>query len=242
MLEPDQLMAGINSFFTPKLLAGKRILITAGATLEMIDPVRAITNLSSGKMGFALAQVAADMGADVTLVYGKVELSTDKIAALGANIHAVCSLSAESMYQAVMSHVKNQDIFIGVAAVADYTPEKPSTQKIKKSANNNDNGALTIDLVPTKDILKDVASLPNAPFCVGFAAETENLIKYASAKRLAKKLPLIVANDVKTAMGSDENSVTLIDDAGTHVLPTASKAKVAADILQHVTSMLKALD
>ena len=240
MLEPDELLAEINAFFTPKILAGKRVLITAGATLEMIDPVRAITNLSSGKMGFALAQVAADMGADVTLVYGKVDFSRDEIAVLGANIHAVSSLSAESMYQAVMSHVKNQDIFIGVAAVADYTPTKPSTQKIKKSANNNDNGALTIDLVPTKDILKDVASLPNAPFCVGFAAESEHLIEYATAKRKAKKLPLIVANDVKTAMGSDENSVTLIDDTGTHVLPTATKAKVAADIWQHVSSMLKA--
>ncbi len=234
MLEAEELLAGINAFFTPKLLAGKRILITAGATLEMIDPVRAITNLSSGKMGFALAQAAADMGADVTLVYGKVDFARSEIAALGANIHAVCSLSAESMYQAVISHVENQDIFIGVAAVADYTPEKPSTQKIKKSE-----ASLNIQLAPTNDILKDVASLPNAPFCVGFAAETENLLEYASAKRLAKKLPLIVANDVKTAMGSDENSVTLIDDTGTYALATADKKVVAHAILQHIANMLK---
>ncbi len=239
MLEPEELLAGINRFFTPKLLAGKRILITAGATLEMIDPVRAITNLSSGRMGFALAQVAADMGAEVTLVYGKVEFSRDKIAALQANIHAVCSLSAESMYQAVMKNIQDfkfgpQDIFIGVAAVADYTPAKPSTQKIKKSES-----LLNIDLTATKDILADVASLPNAPFCVGFAAESEKLIEYATAKRKAKKLPLIVANDVKTAMGSDENSVTLIDDAGAYALPKADKMTVAHGILKHISSMIK---
>ena len=233
MLEPAELMLGINAFFTPKLLARKRILITAGATLEMIDPVRAITNLSSGKMGMALAQVAADMGAEVTLVYGKVDFTQSEIDALGANIHAVCSLSAESMYQAVMLHIANQDIFIGVAAVADYTPAKPSTQKIKKSER-----VLTIELTATKDILKEVASLPKAPFCVGFAAETELIIEYASAKRIAKKLPLIVANDVKTAMGSDEISVILIDDAGTHALPTADKKVVAHGILVHVAKML----
>ena len=244
MLEPEEIMLGINAFFTPKLLAGKRVMITAGATLEMIDPVRAITNLSSGKMGIAIAQIAADMGAEVTFVHGKLDLSREKIAALGANIHAVSSLSAENMYQAVMKNIQDfkfgpQDIFIGVAAVADYSPAKANAQKIKKSDQNNDKGTLSIELSPTKDILKDVASLPNAPFCVGFAAETEKLIEYATAKRKAKKLPLIVANDVKTAMGSDENSVTLIDDNGTHVLPTADKKTVALGILEHIVSMLK---
>ena len=230
MLEPNELLAGINAFFTPKILVGKRVLITAGATLEMIDPVRAITNLSSGKMGFAIAQAAADMGAIVTLVHGKI----DNMAGLQANIHEVCSLSAESMYQAVMSNISNQDIFIGVAAVADYTPSKPNAQKIKKSK-----AALTIDLTATKDILKDVASLPSAPFCVGFAAESENLIEYASAKRIAKKLPLIVANDVTSAMGSDSNTVTLIDDAGTHALPKADKKTVAHGILAHLAKLLQ---
>lgn len=238
MLEPEELMVKINAFFTPKLLAGKRILITAGATVEMIDPVRAITNLSSGKMGFALAQVAADMGADVTLVYGKVDFTRAKIDALEASIHAVCSLSAECMYQTVMKNISNQDVFIGVAAVADYTPATPAKQKIKKIADNNVKDTLTLNLVKTKDILADVASLPNAPFCVGFAAETQHLIEYASAKRKAKKLPLIVANDVKTAMGSDGNSVTLIDETGAHVLPTASKAELAVAILRHVSSLL----
>ena len=237
MLEPDELMAKINAFFTPKLLAGKRVLITAGATLEMIDPVRAITNLSSGKMGYALAQAAADMGADVTLISGATTLQPLK------NVKNISTTSSDAMYQAVMSNIMflkfgPQDIFIGVAAVADYTPAKPSAQKIKKSDPHNVNGTLTIELTATKDILKDVASLPNAPFCVGFAAETENLIKYASAKRKAKKLPLIVANNVKTAMGSDKNSVTLIDEAGTHALLTASKAAVAEAILQHIAGLI----
>lgn len=238
MLEPEELMTEINAFFTPKLLAGKRILITAGATLEMIDPVRAITNLSSGKMGIAIAQAAADMGAQVTFVHGKLDLSREKIAALGVNIHAVSSLSAENMYQAVMKNIQDfkfgpQDIFISVAAVADYTPAKPNAQKIKKNV-----AALTIDLVKTKDILADVASLPNAPFCVGFAAESENLLEYAEAKRKAKKLPLIVANLVSDAMGSDENSVTLLDKNGAHPLARAPKTEVARLLLQHIANML----
>ena len=233
MLEAEELMTDINAFFTPKLLAGKRILITAGATLEMIDPVRAITNLSTGKMGYALAQAAADMGAEVTLVSGATALIPP------TNVTNISATSSEAMYQAVMSNVAKQDIFIAVAAVADYTPTSPHAQKIKKSDPSISNKSLTIELTATKDILKDVASLPNAPFCVGFAAETENLIEYATAKRITKKLPLIVANDVKTAMGSDQNSVTLIDDAGIHPLPTASKAELATTILQHMVNMKK---
>ena len=228
MLEPEELLLGINAFFTPKLLTGKRILITAGATLEMIDPVRAITNLSSGKMGYALAQAAADMGAVVTLVSGASSLPAPK------NVTFIRATSAEQMYQAVMRNVSNQQVFIGVAAVADYTPAKPSAQKIKKSER-----LLTIELTPTKDILKEVASLPNAPFCVGFAAESEKLIENAIAKRLAKKLPLIVANNVKTAINSNENSVTLIDDNGVHVLATANKIVVAQGILKHIATLLK---
>ena len=229
MLEADELLAAINAHFTPQLLAGKRVLITAGATLEMIDPVRAITNLSSGKMGYALAQVAADMGAMVTLISGATALTPP------SNATNIVATNSDTMYQAVMSHIKNQDIFIAVAAVADYTPTSPSTQKIKKSDHGN--GTLSLQLTPTKDILKDVASLPNAPFCVGFAAESENLIAYASAKRLTKKLPLIIANEVQSAMGSDSNTVTLIDDAGTHPLPTASKTELAYGILNHIAAM-----
>ena len=227
MLEPEELLAELQAHFTPKLFAGKRILITAGATLEMIDPVRAITNLSSGKMGYALAEVAASMGAIVTLVSGTSSLIAPK------NLTFIHAISAENMYQAVMQHIAHQDIFIGVAAVADYTPAKQSNQKIKKSAES-----LSLTLIPTKDILKDVASLPSPPFCVGFAAESEQVIEHAKQKRLAKKLPLIVANEVISAMGSDENQVTLIDDDGVHPLPRSSKKDVAHAILMHLKMLI----
>ncbi len=228
MLEAEDLLAGITTHFTPKLFAGKRVMITAGATIEMIDPVRGITNLSSGKMGYALAQVAADMGAEVTLISGVTSLKAP------VNVRNISALSADDMYQAVMVNVANQDIFIGVAAVADYSTLETSAQKIKK-----DNTNLTITLKRNKDILADVASLPNPPFCIGFAAESENLIEYASQKRLAKKLPLIVANDVTQALGSEQNTVTLIDDAGAHSQFTASKTDVAHFILQHLHTIIQ---
>ncbi len=227
MLEAEALLGLVNAHFTPKLLAGKRILITAGATLEMIDPVRGITNLSSGKMGYAIAQVAADMGAEVTLVSG--------VSALNAptNCITIRAESAQAMYEAVMSNIIKQDIFIAVAAVADYRPTISHHEKIKKSTS-----ALTLELTPNKDILADVASLPNPPFCVGFAAETENLLEYAEAKRKTKKLPLIVANLATQAMGSEQNSVTLLDNNGAHPLERASKTEVAKLLLQHVANML----
>jgi phosphopantothenoylcysteine decarboxylase / phosphopantothenate---cysteine ligase len=227
MLEAEALLALVNAHFTPKLLVGKRVLITAGATLEMIDPVRGITNLSSGKMGYAIAQAAADMGAEVTLVSGITTLNAIKNA---TNIKAE---SAQAMYEAVMSNIINQDIFIAVAAVADYRPVIQHNEKIKKSASS-----LTLELAPNKDILADVASLPNAPFCVGFAAETENLLEYAETKRKAKKLPLIVANLAKEAMGSEENSVTLLDRNGAHPIQRAPKPEVARLLLQHIAKML----
>lgn len=227
MLEPEDLLNMIEASFQPKLLQGKKVMITAGATLEMIDPVRAITNLSSGKMGYAIAQAAQEMGAEVTLISGTSTLKPP----LGVKvIHAV---TADTMYQNVMQQVANQDIFIGVAAVADYRPVTQCAQKIKKSESS-----LTIELTRNKDILAEVASLPNAPFCVGFAAETENLLEYAETKRTAKKLPLIVANLANNAMGGDENSVTLLDKNGAHPLPRAPKITVARLLLQHVANML----
>jgi len=227
MLEAEALFALVNAHFTPKLLAGKHVLITAGATLEMIDPVRAITNLSSGKMGYAIAQAAADMGAIVTLVSGASALNAP------SNVTTIKAESADAMYNAVMSNVIKQDIFISVAAVADYRPVVQHQDKIKKSV-----ASLTLELTPNKDILAEVASLPNAPFCVGFAAETENLLAYAETKRKAKKLPLIVANLAGDAMGSDENSVTLLDKDGAHPLERAPKATIAKLLLSHVISML----
>ena len=227
MLEAAELLAHVKAHFTPKILTGKKILITAGATLEMIDPVRGITNLSSGKMGYALAQTAANMGAEVTLVSGVSHLSAPM------NVNTQYASSASAMYAKVMENIQSQDIFIGVAAVADYAPNEIANQKIKKSADS-----LTINLKRNPDILADVANLPSPPFCVGFAAESENVIEYATQKRTAKKLPLIVANEVTSAMGNDDNQVTLIDDNGNHPLQRASKLNIATEILNHIQRML----
>jgi phosphopantothenoylcysteine decarboxylase/phosphopantothenate--cysteine ligase len=227
MLEPEDLFNLIQAQFQPKILTGKKILVTAGATLEMIDPVRAITNLSSGKMGYAIAQAAFEMGADVTLVSGASALKPP----LG--IKFISATSADLMYLTVMQNIAAQDIFISVAAVADYSPVETSVQKIKKSKSS-----LTIELKPNKDILAEIASLPNPPFCVGFAAESENLLEYAEAKRKSKKLPLIVANLMRDSMGQDDNSVTLLDDKGTHTLPRLPKQLVAEMLLQHIAGML----
>lgn len=232
MLEAEDLLQLIQGFLTPKLLSGKRVLITAGATIEMIDPVRAITNLSSGKMGYAIAQIAHNMGANVTLISGESQCTPP------VGVNTIYAKNAEAMYLAVMQQVAQQslgasDIFIGVAAVADYRCADPSTQKIKKSATS-----LHIDLLANKDILAEVASLPNAPFCVGFAAETTNLIEHASQKRIAKKLPLIVANLVAESMGKDTAQISLIDDAGVHTLPIADKSTLAREILLHVQQLM----
>ena len=227
MLEAEDLLALINAHFTPKLLAGKRILITAGATIEMIDPVRAITNLSSGKMGYAIAQAAADMGAEVTLVSGATTLASPR------NINNIVATSAEKMYQAVMSNISKQDIFISVAAVADYSPVETVNEKIKKNE-----ASLVINLKRNQDILADVVNLPNAPFCVGFAAETQGLIAQAEQKRLRKKLPLLVANLVNESMGQDEANITLLDNQGVHPLAKASKDVLATQLLTHLSQML----
>ena len=227
MLEAAELLAHVKAHFTPKILANKKLLITAGATLEMIDPVRGITNLSSGKMGYALAQIAADMGAEVTLVSGVSHLPAP------INVNIKHATTAEAMYNTVMDNIANQDIFIGVAAVSDYAPNAIANQKIKKRAES-----LTIELKRNKDILAEVANRPNPPFCVGFAAESENVIEYAIQKRIAKKLALIVANEVTSAMGSDENQVTLIDDNGNHPLQRTSKVNVAAIVLEHINKLL----
>lgn len=228
MLEPEDLFDLIQAQFQPKILKDKKILVTAGATLEMIDPVRAITNLSSGKMGYAIAQTAVEMGAEVTLISGACNLKPP------TGVKIISATSAASMYQNVMQNIASQDIFISVAAVADYSVLAPSTQKIKKSKST-----LTIELKPNKDILAEVASLPKPPFCVGFAAETENLLEHAEAKRISKKLPLIVANLMSDSMGQDTNKVTLLDNKGAHALPETSKKLVAESLLQHIASMLE---
>ena len=175
MLEPEQLLEALLAYSQPKILAGKRLLVTAGPTIEFIDPVRGITNFSSGKMGYSIAQAAVEMGAEVTLVSGPTALTQP----LGATLIPV--VSAQEMLDAVMQHISGQDIFISVAAVADYRPGKTSTQKIKKKDQN-----LMLELVPNIDILSSVSAMENPPFCVGFAAESENLMEYAEKKRLQK--------------------------------------------------------
>lgn len=227
MLEPEQLLGMVEASQQPKLLAGKRVLITAGPTVETIDPVRSITNLSSGKMGYSIAQAAWEMGADVTLVSGPTALDAP------AGARTINVVSAEDMLHAVLGNIPGQDIFIGVAAVADYRTAQPSSQKIKKSEHK-----LTLELIPNTDILAEVASMPQPPFCVGFAAESENLLQYAEQKRQAKKLPLLAANLVSEAMGSDRNTITLLDDKGAHPLPTATKIELARMLMQHVATMI----
>lgn len=223
MLEAAQLAQDIAAFFQPKQLSGKKILITAGPTYEAIDAVRGITNRSSGKMGYAIAQAALELGAQVTLISGPTSLAKPQ----GAQ--SVDVQSAEQMFEAVKQHVGNCDIFIGVAAVADYRVAHPSAQKIKKSTNN-----LALELVPNPDILDYVANLANPPFCVGFAAESENLAEYAEQKRRAKKLPLLVGNLVQQAIGSDDNELVLFDDSGRQTLPRADKLTLARLLLQRI--------
>ena len=226
MLEPAQLAQAVVAQFQPKLLAGTRVLLTAGPTYEAIDAVRGISNRSSGKMGYAVAQAALELGAQVTLVSGPVALQAPQ----GAELIQVNS--AQEMFDTVKSHVAGADIFIGVAAVADYRVADISKQKIKKSAEN-----LTLELVPNPDILAYVAALPKPPFCVGFAAETENLKKYATQKRAAKKLPLLAANLAQEAIGADDNELILFDDAGEHLLPRADKLTQARALMNHIMKL-----
>ncbi|MCK9282835.1 MAG: bifunctional phosphopantothenoylcysteine decarboxylase/phosphopantothenate--cysteine ligase CoaBC [Rhodocyclaceae bacterium] len=228
MLEAQELFDALVAHLQPKRLMGKRVLLTAGPTFEAIDPVRGITNSSSGKMGFALAQACADAGAEVLLVAGPCAQPTPW------GVTRVDVQSALEMRAAVMERIADRDVFIAVAAVADYRPAQPAEHKIKKSAD-----ALNVELVPNPDILAEVAALPAAPFCVGFAAESRNLAEYAEGKREAKKLSLVVGNLVSDALGSDSNAVTLFDAAGAHPLPMADKLNVARCIVEHLASMLK---
>jgi phosphopantothenoylcysteine decarboxylase/phosphopantothenate--cysteine ligase len=209
-------------------LDGVKVLVTAGPTYEAIDAVRGITNRSSGRMGYAVAQAALEMGADVTLVSGPTALDKPR----GA--HTVDVTSAAQMFEAVKQNVAACDIFIGVAAVADYRAEHPSEQKIKKSADN-----LSLELVPNPDILHYVANLPEPPFCVGFAAESGNLREHAAAKRVAKNVPLLAANLAQQAIGANDNELVLFDDAGEHVLPRADKLTLARQLLLHVLKLYR---
>jgi phosphopantothenoylcysteine decarboxylase/phosphopantothenate--cysteine ligase len=227
MLEAEQLAGAIVSFFQPKRLSGVQLLLTAGPTYEAIDAVRGITNRSSGKMGYAIAQAAVELGAQVILVSGPTALQAP------GGVQLVKVESAQEMFEAVKQHVAASNIFIGVAAVADYRVAQASAQKIKK-----DGGNLSLELVPNPDILAYVAALPNPPFCVGFAAESENLKVYAEQKRRNKKLPLLAANLAQNAIGADDNELILFDDAGEHLLPRADKLTQARALLNHMIALI----
>jgi len=229
MLEAQEIAESVAGFLAPRLLAGARVLITAGPTFEPIDAVRGITNRSSGKMGYAIARAAADAGAKVTLISGPVSLTAPadaKLTRVG---------TAAEMFGAVKRNAARTDIYIGVAAVADYRVNQPSKHKIKKT----DRAQLELKLVPNPDILAWMAARPNPPFCVGFAAETRNLGAYADEKRRRKKVPLMVANLAQEAIGSDDNEVTLFDDKGSHKLPRAPKEVVARQLISHIASLYK---
>ena len=228
MLEAEHLTQDILAFFQPRKLSGKKILITAGPTYEAIDAVRGITNRSSGKMGYSVAQAALEQGAEVVLVSGPSALIKPQ------GVQCVEVQSASQMLDAVKQHLSGCDIFIGVAAVADFRVAHPSTQKIKKGANS-----MSLELVPNPDILAYVANLPNPPFCVGFAAETENLAEHAELKRRTKKLPLLVGNLAQQAIGSDDNELVLFDDSGSHALARADKLTLARQLMVHIAQRYK---
>ena len=228
MLEAAEILDAVIAHFQPRVLAGKRVLITAGPTFERIDPVRGITNLSSGKMGFALARAARDAGAEVTLVCGPVSQPTP------AGITRIDVTSAQEMHQTVMQRIATQNVFIGVAAVADYRPAALAEHKIKKE----DGAPPPVELVRNPDILAEVAALPAAPLCVGFAAESRNLAEYAERKRRSKKIPLIVGNLIQDGFGGDSNAVTLFDDSGQTPLTPGSKLELARAIVARIAALL----
>ena len=228
MLEPEQLLEMLLAFFQPKLFQSKKVLITAGPTFEPIDPVRGITNLSSGKMGYALARAANAAGAEVTLVSGPTALP----APYGIKIVSV--MTARDMYEAVMANVALQDIFIAVAAVADWRVSEVSQQKIKKQ-----NGASPeLQFEQNPDILAAVAALPKPPYCVGFAAESENLLEYGRTKREKKGIPLLVGNIGPQTFGKDENELVLFDAQGHHALARADKNTLAQQLVTEIARRL----
>lgn len=226
MLEPLELVERCDAFFAPKPLLGKKLLLTAGPTREALDPVRYITNHSSGKMGFAIADAAATLGAEVTLISGPVTLTTP------AKVKRINVQSALEMHAAVMAHAQQHDIFIGCAAVADYRPDVIAEQKIKK---NEQSDTLCITMVKNPDIVASVAALTERrPFTVGFAAETQDVEKYALGKLTKKKLDMICANDVSISgqgFDSNDNALMVYWSNGQHALPLSSKRELAQALM-----------
>jgi len=232
MLEPLEILDLFSYSFNEGKMAGKSILITAGPTQEPIDPVRFITNRSSGKMGYSLAQSAIDYGAKVTLISGPVNLEPP------SNCNFISIKTADEMFEAVMHHVNDKDVYIGTAAVSDYKPAKMQNNKIKKDGSNS---SITLELEENKDILKSVSALKHRPFVVGFAAETNDVIENAEKKLSSKDLDLIVANDVsKKEIGfdSEENEVTLVTSADNYLIERQSKKKVSNKIIEFISERI----
>ena len=233
MLEPDELLQDIIAFFTPKVLAGQRVLVTAGPTYEAIDPVRGITNLSSGKMGFAIARAAREAGADVTLVAGPVSLPTPR----GAT--RIDVKSASNMLEAVIKRAQSASIFIATAAVADWRPAAPSTQKIKKDGSGQ---SPQLAFIENQDILATVAQSAAAKegklFCVGFAAESHDLHENAQAKRLRKNVPLLIGNIGPDTFGQDHNALLMVDSQGATEMPRAGKLTLARQLIKEIANRI----
>jgi phosphopantothenoylcysteine decarboxylase/phosphopantothenate--cysteine ligase len=226
MLEAADLLADLVAYFQPKLLAGRRVLITAGPTFEPIDPVRGITNHSSGKMGFAIARAAAEAGAAVTLVAGPVHLATPR------GVARIDVMTAQQMFDATLSAVAAHDVFVATAAVADWRPARFNDHKIKKQAGEK--GPPSFELTENPDILAAVAALPKPPYCVGFAAESHDLLAHAREKRVRKGIPLIVANLGPATFGQDDNALTLVDANGERELPRADKLTLARQLVAEI--------
>lgn len=237
MLEPAELLEDLIAFFQPKVLAGKRLLITAGPTFEPIDPVRGITNHSSGKMGFAIARAAREAGAEVTLVAGPVHLPTPR----GVRRHSV--MTAQQMFDAVVPQAPQHDVFIATAAVADWRPVNSAEHKIKKEGTKS---VPSFELTENPDILAAVAGLSAPPYCVGFAAESERLLEHARAKMLRKRIPLIVGNLGPATFGRDDNALVLIDDQADRALPPdgsrADKLTLARALMQDIARRLQSVN
>ncbi|MBL0727127.1 bifunctional phosphopantothenoylcysteine decarboxylase/phosphopantothenate--cysteine ligase CoaBC [Piscinibacter sp. HJYY11] len=231
MLEADELVAELTAFFVPKNLRGQRVLITAGPTFEPIDPVRGITNLSSGKMGFAIARAAQEAGAEVTLVAGPVHLPTPR------GVQRIDVQTAQQMYDAVVPQAPQHSVFIATAAVADWRPATLSNQKIKKNGNKV---APTFELTENPDILAAVAKLPKRPYCVGFAAESHDLLKHAREKLERKNVPLVVGNLGPATFGRDDNQLILVDAQGHRELPRADKLSLARALVNEIAQRLHA--
>jgi len=230
MLEPSEIVELFASLFKAGSLSNKSVLITAGPTQEPIDPVRYVTNRSSGKMGYALAEAAVEAGAQVTLVSGPVNIKPP------ASCNLVSVETAQEMYDAVVHHVRGKDFYIGAAAVADYSPAKVEGSKIKKNGNNE---SLVLEMKENQDILKTVSDMEDRPYVVGFAAETEDLLKNARKKLEKKKIDLIIANDVSNkdiGFDSEENEVTLITSSEELLLDRDSKKKISKKILEFISN------